>query len=175
MLKLRKYPPKGFTLIELLVVVLIIGILAAIALPQYQMAVEKSRASEAFILIKSIKQARDIYQLSHPNISSPALDELDIEIPGTDVACVFSPARTFRQTKFFQVGMLGSGNPHAFRVSNGELLYTLGYYDNAGQNAFYCHVENGGVQKYASVCKQLGGVESSDCNGIDEGTCFRLP
>ncbi len=57
---------RAFTLIELLVVVLIIGILAALALPKYQIAVERARATEAFLLLKSLKSARDVYQIGKP-------------------------------------------------------------------------------------------------------------
>ena len=70
----------GFTLIELLVVVLIIGILSAVALPQYQKAVVKSRFAEAFTNLKTIAQADAACQLEKG--SACGIDELSIEIPG---------------------------------------------------------------------------------------------
>lgn len=73
---------KGFTLIELLVVVLIIGVLSAVALPQYTTAIEKSRASEALTLSGALRYAAERYYLQKDVWPTQAdLKKLDIELP----------------------------------------------------------------------------------------------
>lgn len=69
-----KINKKGFTLIELLVVVLIIGILAAVALPQYRRAVEKSKAAEALTILKSASQSVELYYMLHNDYPKNATD-----------------------------------------------------------------------------------------------------
>ena len=55
----------GFTLIELLVVVLIIGLLAAVALPQYRKAVMKARVAEYEVNLKALAQAVHAHNLEN--------------------------------------------------------------------------------------------------------------
>ncbi len=75
-----KRPQAGFTLIELLVVVLIIGILAAIAVPQYFKVVEKGRFSEATSCFSTLKGAQERYYLKY-NVYASLATLLDVTCP----------------------------------------------------------------------------------------------
>jgi prepilin-type N-terminal cleavage/methylation domain-containing protein len=72
---------KAFTLIELLVVVLIIGILAAIALPQYKKSIDRTNLNNLVQMARSVKNAQELYYLIHGNYAV-AFSDLDIDYSG---------------------------------------------------------------------------------------------
>ena len=60
---MRKYlQKKGFTLIELMIVVVIVGILAAVAIPKFTMAQHKAKASEFPTILTQIYTAQGAYE-----------------------------------------------------------------------------------------------------------------
>ena len=75
----------GFTLIELLVVVLIIGILTAVALPQYQKAVWKSRTAQLLTLAKSLATAQEAHKMASGEYAT-RFDELDLDFDNLSAA-----------------------------------------------------------------------------------------
>lgn len=79
--------PKGFTLLELILVVVVIGILATLAVPQFTGMAEKARAAEAINTIGAIKTAEDIYKLETGTYVNDALGDgsiLSVRFPIAD-------------------------------------------------------------------------------------------
>ena len=146
------YQKKGFTLIELLVVVLIIGILSAVALPQYTKAVEKARAAEALTILRSIAQANTAYYLANGEYTDDVGD-LDIEIPGTDY--VYGGMNR-KQSKNFDFGARGAGYGNSIAVSNRLPMPGAPYWFQifSDKPGIYCR----GISELGQeVCKSFSG------------------
>ena len=153
----------GFTLIELLVVVLIIGILAAVALPQYQAAVTRTRLAELQILTRSIKDAEERYFMANGEYTRVFTD-LDIALPGTGVSngaenwkptehtfCVLSAPRDV-----YCVNSQGGSNVSGWQI-------WLDQAEDAPRTLCYAYAGNKAAEK---ACLSMGGVLSHTEDGM---------
>ncbi len=146
---------QAFTLIELLVVVLIIGILAAVALPQYQKAVEKARMSEAVILVRKIAESQQRYFLANGEYASfDDMDSLDIEIPHATTSLVVGQNRLVTKDFAYTCHGVGAGQiAVAERVPTQQRYYIL--IDKADPEKLVCQSYSTATAVQKKLCAQL--------------------
>ena len=151
----------GFTLIELLVVVLIIGILAAVALPQYQVAVTKSRAVEAIVHVKALAKAEELFFLANGQYTTNLAD-LDIA-PDTETSAYATPNWSFviRYATYENV-------PRIYAANNTRYIY---YYLSSKQ--LLCATKNDDTI-WKKVCTSLSNSDGFTCPWDGTLSCYPI-
>ena len=170
---------KGFTLLELLVVVLIIGILAGIALPQYKMAVTKSRVASILPLMRRWKDAMMEYKLQHgdycPNGNCPDGATLGVNWP-SDWECAAGSGECWNDDWDCISNEEFTGYVYCYRNIDDDNNFQISMYqpdesiyeDVAGM--ITCEANGTEAEK---VCKALGGKLLEDVSGLN-GTVYKL-
>jgi prepilin-type N-terminal cleavage/methylation domain-containing protein len=150
---------RAFTLIELLVVVLIIGILAAIALPQYQKSVEKSRAVEGIMAVKTITQSAQRHKLATGQWPSK-FDDLDIEY--SKLTGVTGNLGRLSDAFSVYLNYANYEYPLLDRMSGGRYRYTIIWCPK--DNSLWCGAggaPDSNIENEKALCENLGGVQKT--------------
>ena len=157
---------KGFTLIELLVVVLIVGILASVALPQYEVAVRKAKLTRLLPFLRAYKNVQEVYFMAN-GIYADQAEVLDIAPPaGCQIASsghIYCP-QSFYDNDVDRGLLYVVAYPIAFRgdnsirqAENGYVMW-LEHSGYTGEMACLAQPDSAIAEK---VCKSLGGIKDS--------------